>query len=236
MHGFYLCSAFWHLFVSCVEIPDYLLIFSIITLIFSMFLRFLMLSVDLGNGGKKLILIDGMEGDLTTINPQDIESISVLKDAAASSIYGSRAPFGVILVTTKSGKTGRAQVNYNMNVRFQTPLNMPEMANSWEFVNLFDEAEFNNSGNHLYETDYMQQVKDYMEGKTDDVVWGEGSGGKWNYDYTSQRRLAGGILQKHGSFTRTQYQRQRRNGQADLLCFRKLHGAKGVHALRPGHL
>lgn len=185
MHGFYLCSAFWHLFVSCVEIPGYLLIFSIVALIFSMFLRFLMLSVDLGNGGKKLILIDGMEGDLTTITPQDIESISVLKDAAASSIYGSRAPFGVILVTTKSGKTGRAQVNYNMNVRFQTPLNMPEMANSWEFVNLFDEAEFNNSGNHLYETDYMQQVKDYMEGKTDDVVWGEGSGGKWNYDYTT---------------------------------------------------
>ena len=107
-----------------------LLIFSIVALIFSMFLRFLMLSVDLGNGGKKLILIDGMEGDLTTITPQDIESISVLKDAAASSIYGSRAPFGVILVTTKSGKTGRAQVNYNMNVRFQTPLNMPEMANS----------------------------------------------------------------------------------------------------------
>ena len=163
MHGFYLCSAFWHLFVSCVEIPGYLLIFSIVALIFSMFLRFLMLSVDLGNGGKKLILIDGMEGDLTTITPQDIESISVLKDAAASSIYGSRAPFGVILVTTKSGKTGRAQVNYNMNVRFQTPLNMPEMANSWEFVNLFDEAEFNNSGNHLYETDYMQQVKDYIQ-------------------------------------------------------------------------
>lgn len=135
--------------------------------------------------GAPLILIDGMEGDLTAINPQDIESISVLKDAAASSIYGSRAPFGVILVTTKSGKSGRAQVNYNMNVRFQTPLNMPEMANSWEFVNLFDEAEFNNSGNHLYDPAYMQQVKDYMEGKTDNVVWGTGSGGKWNYDYTT---------------------------------------------------
>lgn len=48
-----------------------------------------------------MILIDGMEGDLNSINPQDIESISVLKDAAASSIYGSRAPFGVVLVTTK---------------------------------------------------------------------------------------------------------------------------------------
>lgn len=54
-----------------------------------------------GSSGSPLILIDGMEGDLNTVNPQDIESISVLKDAAASSIYGSRAPFGVILVTTK---------------------------------------------------------------------------------------------------------------------------------------
>lgn len=61
------------------------------------------------SSGSPLILIDGMEGDLNSINPQDIESISVLKDAAASSIYGSRAPFGVVLVTTKSGKSGRAQ-------------------------------------------------------------------------------------------------------------------------------
>ena len=135
--------------------------------------------------GSPLILIDGMEGDLNSINPQDIESISVLKDAAASSIYGSRAPFGVILVTTKSGKSGRAQINYNMNVRFQTPLNMPKMANSWEFVNLFDDANFKGSGNHLFEAAYMQQVKDYMEGKTDDYIYGEGSGGKWNYDYTA---------------------------------------------------
>ena len=66
-----------------------------------------------GSSGAPLILIDGMEGDLNTVNPQDIENISVLKDAAASSIYGSRAPFGVILVTTKSGKKGKTNVNYN---------------------------------------------------------------------------------------------------------------------------
>lgn len=54
-----------------------------------------------GSSGSPLVLIDGMEGDLNSINPQDVENISVLKDAAASSIYGSRAPFGVVLVTTK---------------------------------------------------------------------------------------------------------------------------------------
>ena len=135
--------------------------------------------------GSPLILIDGMEGDLNSINPQDIESFSVLKDAAASSIYGSRAPFGVVLVTTKSGKSGRAQINYNMNMRYSTPIKMPDMANSYEFVNLFDDAEYNGSGKHLYTDEYRQFVYDFMTGKSDDYIWGNGSGGKWNYDYSA---------------------------------------------------
>lgn len=137
------------------------------------------------SSGSPLILIDGMEGDLNSINPQDIESISVLKDAAASSIYGSRAPFGVVLVTTKSGKSGRAQINYNMNMRYSTPIKMPNMANSYEFVNLFDDAEYNGSGKHLYTDEYRQFVYDFMTGKSDDYIWGNGSGGKWNYDYSA---------------------------------------------------
>ena len=137
------------------------------------------------SSGSPLILIDGMEGDLNSINPQDIESISVLKDAAASSIYGSRAPFGVVLVTTKSGKSGRAQINYNMNMRYSTPIKMPDMANSYEFVNLFDDAEYNGSGKHLYTDEYRQFVYDFMTGESDDYIWGNGSGGKWNYDYSA---------------------------------------------------
>lgn len=136
------------------------------------------------SSGSPLILIDGMEGDLNSINPQDIENISVLKDAAASSIYGSRAPFGVILVTTKKGKSGRAQINYNMNMRYNTPVKLPRMANSYEFVTFFDDAEFNASGNHLYSEEYRQGVYDYMTGKSDKFVMDGGSGGKWNYDYT----------------------------------------------------
>ncbi len=133
--------------------------------------------------GDPLILIDGMEGDLNAINPQDIESISVLKDAAASSIYGSRAPFGVILVTTKSGKAGRVQVNYNTNLRWNTPLNMPDMMNSHQYATFFDQAEFNGSGNHLYGDEERKKIWDYMTGASD-VFVEEGSGGKWNYDHT----------------------------------------------------
>lgn len=130
-----------------------------------------------------LILIDGMEGDLNALNPQDIETISVLKDAAASSIYGSRAPFGVILVTTKSGKAGRVQVNYNTNLRWNKPINLPEMMNSYQYATFYDQAEFNGSGNHLYGDEERKKILDYMTGASD-VFVEEGSGGKWNYDHT----------------------------------------------------
>jgi TonB-dependent SusC/RagA subfamily outer membrane receptor len=65
------------------------------------------------NGGSPYILVDGMEQDINNLNPDDIESISVLKDASSSSIYGARAAFGVILVTTKKGRNDGYSVNYN---------------------------------------------------------------------------------------------------------------------------
>lgn len=65
------------------------------------------------NKGNPLVIVDGIEGDLETINANDIENISVLKDASASAIYGARAAFGVILVTTKRGEKGKTQVKYN---------------------------------------------------------------------------------------------------------------------------
>jgi TonB-dependent SusC/RagA subfamily outer membrane receptor len=88
-------------------------------------------TIGAGSSVTPLILIDGMEGDLESINPQDIDNISVLKDAASSSIYGSRAAGGVILVTTKSGKAGKTTINYNNNFRFNSPENMPHQMDSY---------------------------------------------------------------------------------------------------------
>ncbi len=102
-----------------------------------------------GTSGNPLILVDGMEADLNSINPQDIESISVLKDAAASSIYGSRAPFGVILVTTKSGRDGKVTINYNNSFRFGTPVHMNHMMNSVDFAAWMNNS-FQNNGEGLY--------------------------------------------------------------------------------------
>ena len=118
-----------------------------------------------GSSGSPLILIDGMEGDINTVNPQDIESISVLKDASASSIYGSRAPFGVILVTTKSGKKGKATINYNNNFRFSSPINLPESMDSYTFAVFMNQANINSGGSAYFSDATMQKMLDYQAGK-----------------------------------------------------------------------
>ena len=80
-------------------------------------------------GGSPLVLVDNVEMDINMLDPNDIESVTVLKDAAASAIYGARAAFGVILVTTKKGSEDkRLTINYSNNFSFSTPMNMPKKA------------------------------------------------------------------------------------------------------------
>lgn len=117
-----------------------------------------------GSSGSPLILIDGMPGDINTINPQDIESVTVLKDAAASSIYGSRAPFGVILVTTKKGAAGAMSINYNNSFRTASPINMPKAMDSYTFANMMNEAARNQGVNPDYTDEVMQKMLDYQAG------------------------------------------------------------------------
>ena len=115
-----------------------------------------------GTSGSPLVLIDGMEGDLNTINPQDIANISVLKDAAASSIYGSRAPFGVILITTKSGsKEGKTSINYNNSFRWGTPINMNHLMNSVDFAGWMNDALTNGGQAVQFDADRMADIVAY---------------------------------------------------------------------------
>lgn len=116
-----------------------------------------------GSSGTPLILIDGAEGDLNTINPQDIESVSVLKDAAASSIYGSRAPFGVILVTTKKGKSGKITVNYNNSFRFSSMIRQKHMMNSVDYAAWVNDAQTNGGSGVFFDADRMAKIKAYHE-------------------------------------------------------------------------
>lgn len=88
-----------------------------------------------------LVLIDGIPGNMTDINPNDIESVSVLKDASTAAIYGARAANGVVLVTTKMGKEQKVSVSYNGYVGFNRATELPEYVDSWDYASLLNKAE-----------------------------------------------------------------------------------------------
>lgn len=103
-----------------------------------------------------LVLVDGLPGSLNDINPEDVESISVLKDASTAAIYGARAANGVVLVTTKGGKEGKLIISYNGYVGTNIATELPEFVNSWEYATLMNEAE----GREIYSTSDIQKFKD----------------------------------------------------------------------------
>lgn len=116
-------------------------------------------TIGAGSSVTPLVLIDGMEGNLESVNPQDIDNISVLKDAASSAIYGSRAAGGVILVTTKSGKAGKTTVNYNNNFRFNSPENMPQQLDSYRWALYMNAASINGGSGTWFSKEKLEQIK-----------------------------------------------------------------------------
>lgn len=115
-------------------------------------------------GNEPLILIDGIEGNLNNVNPNQIESVSVLKDAASAAIYGSRAANGVILVTTKAGKAGRLNIDYSYNYGSQRATSIYDrITNSVEFMELLNKAiaHTGTSANQIYSA---AQIEEYRQG------------------------------------------------------------------------
>lgn len=102
------------------------------------------------NDANALVLVDGIEQDLNLIDPSDVESISVLKDASASAIYGARAAAGVILVTTKQAKSGKTSVTFSSNYGVNITARQPQRLNSWDEQTLIEESRINNTGSGEY--------------------------------------------------------------------------------------
>jgi len=98
------------------------------------------------NNSDPLVVIDGVPGGMNDVNPQDVESISILKDAASSAIYGSRAANGVILITTKKGKTGEAKITYNGYVTQQKVAHKTDLVTNYaDYMELFNEGRLNSN-------------------------------------------------------------------------------------------
>ncbi|MDB5261870.1 MAG: hypothetical protein JWQ14_1151, partial [Adhaeribacter sp.] len=114
------------------------------------------------NESGPFIVVDGIPGiDINSLNPDDIESISVLKDAASASIYGSRAANGVILITTKTGKLNqKPTISYNGYMGVQTPASLPKMLGSVEYMEMLNEAQKNVNLPQTYTPEMIQKARD----------------------------------------------------------------------------
>lgn len=137
------------------------------------------------NGGGPLVLVDNVQMDANLVNPDDIESISVLKDAASAAIYGARAAYGVILITTKKGKASdKPVVNFSANMYWQKPAVEAHNVNSMQYLTMMDTAYQNDGGSGHY---FHQLVYDYAEryakGEYDSPVFFDESYNTYKYGY-----------------------------------------------------
>ncbi|GAA4467827.1 TonB-dependent receptor [Nibrella saemangeumensis] len=136
------------------------------------------------NGGSPLVLVDNVPMDLNRVNPNDIESISVLKDASASAVYGARAAFGVVLVTTKSGKAGKVNVNLSTQFSLAKPIfNMDVVTNPYDFVQARNMANIRTSGVPTYDADMVAGTKAYSENPASAPLWKVVNGNLRYYGY-----------------------------------------------------
>lgn len=145
------------------------------------------------NNAAPMIIVDGMESTMYNLDPNDIESISVLKDAASASIYGSKAANGVIVVTTKRGKAGKAVVNYAATFGWSKPTRLAKYVNSAQYAELTNEARANEGYDPLYTAQdielYRNGTDPYGHPNTDwyDLMY-QGSG----FQMTHNVNLSGG--------------------------------------------
>lgn len=129
-------------------------------------------ATSVGQGGDALVIIDGVEGDLSMVNPRDVESVSVLKGPAASAEYGSRAAFGVLQITTKEGKEGKLSASVETNIGIKKPAYKPGfVSNGYTYLKHFNEAYKNGQGStptainktQEFSEGYLEEFKEHDE-------------------------------------------------------------------------
>lgn len=120
-------------------------------------------TTSLSGAGGALVLVDGIQMDMNQLNPADVESITVLKDAASAAIYGARGAFGVILVTTKKGsKDRKSQISYAGSMQFNKPTYLPDLLSTVDYLESQNAAQRNANGSQKYSDEQITWVKDYI--------------------------------------------------------------------------
>jgi len=155
-----------------------------------------------------LVLVDGAEMNLSNVDPESVASISVLKDASASAIYGSRAPFGVILITTKKGsKNEQTNIQYSNNLSWASPLKVPSFIDSYTWATAYNQANANGgSATPVYSAEQMERIQGYLDGSFPyeydpehpiDNIWAGRRNGNANNDWPQILISDHSFSQKH---------------------------------------
>jgi TonB-linked SusC/RagA family outer membrane protein len=182
------------------------------------------------NGGDPLVLIDGIESSLKMLNPSDVENVSVLKDAAASAIYGVRAAFGVVLITTKRGKAGKLNVNYSNNFGWAKATYLPEFVdNSFDHATFVNASLINNGAAPLYNAERMAAIEAYYKDQSQP-----------NYIFVGKQYYQAGYMDWMDLLIRDNTPRQTHNfnisGGSDKTTFyasMSYHNQEGVLKINP---
>jgi TonB-linked SusC/RagA family outer membrane protein len=161
-------------------------------------------------GGNPLILVDGVVQDPNLLNPDDIESVSILKDGASASIYGARAAYGVMLITTKKGKKDQAPtLNISTSTTVSVPANVPEYADSWQYITFMNTSSINAGGSNYFDQRLMDNAKKYYDDPAHNLpVYYDPAidlNGKYNYcgntNWAKELYENGGLRQVNASLT-----------------------------------
>ncbi len=171
-------------------------------------------------GTEPLVLVDGLASSLDDVDPSDIASISVLKDAASASIYGTRGANGVILIETKKGSAGKFLVTYQGSIGFQSPTEIPQIVDSWVYAEMYNEALTNAGGSPQFSAEEIALFKsgedpdNYPNKRHYDDLITSGSGFQHNHHLSFQGGTARnaymfsfGYLDQDGIVAETNYKR-----------------------------
>lgn len=194
----------------------------------------------IGQGGSALVLIDGVEGNPLFLNPNDIESVSVLKDAASAAIYGARGSFGVVLITTKNPKKGKTTVNYTGNTSIQSLARKPEfVTDGVTWLEHFRAAYYNaqgtvptsiNNNMQYYSDDWLDRMREWKasgEGPKTEVL----SNG--NYEYYTNTDWMGLLFKDHTFVQDHNLTISGGNDKSDFYISGRLYDFGGIYNFNP---
>jgi TonB-linked SusC/RagA family outer membrane protein len=154
-----------------------------------------------------LILVDGVETNVNNIDPETVESVSILKDASASAVYGSRAAFGVVLITTKKGSANQpVRITYSNNLSFAVPIYVPDMESSLVYATACNQAKANAGLTPAFPDEQVERIRGYLDGtypyeyNPDRPPYSQWRGrwdGNANYNWTREYYKESVFQQKH---------------------------------------